>query len=90
MRNLKRPWTADEDARLRQLLEGGTSFKLVAAKFKRTVGAVKSRSKRLRQRPLKADSRRAGWSAKSWASKFGGSKAHVPCGVEREAAAASG
>jgi hypothetical protein len=51
MRNLKRLWTADEDARLRQLLEGGTSFILVAAKFKRTVGAVKSRSKRLRPTP---------------------------------------
>src|SRR5260370_9968227 len=44
MRNLKRPWTADEDARLRQLLEAGASLRLVAAKLKRTAGAVKSRS----------------------------------------------
>jgi hypothetical protein len=36
-KNLRRPWTADEDARLRSLLAAGTSVALVAAKLKRTV-----------------------------------------------------
>jgi hypothetical protein len=48
MRNLKRKWTADEDVRLRQLLEGGESVRLVAAKHQRTPSAVKTRSRLLR------------------------------------------
>jgi hypothetical protein len=45
MRNLKRKSTADEDVRLRQLLEGGESLRLVAAKHQRTPSAVKTRSR---------------------------------------------
>jgi hypothetical protein len=36
MRKLRRSWTADEDALLRQLLEAGATFRLVAAKLKRS------------------------------------------------------
>ena len=43
MRNLKRPWTAEDDVRLRSLLEAGVSVLLVAAKLKRTTSAIKSR-----------------------------------------------
>jgi hypothetical protein len=61
MRKLRRPWTADEDALLRQLLEAGATFSLVAAKLKRTVGAVRSRATKLsvssRQTRTRADSR---------------------------------
>ena len=44
MPKLKRLWTSEDDARLRSLLEAGASVSLVAAKLKRTAGAVKSRS----------------------------------------------
>jgi len=43
MRNLNRPWTAEEEVHLRQLLEAGESILLVAAKLKRTPSAVKNR-----------------------------------------------
>jgi hypothetical protein len=47
MPKLKRPWTAEDDVRLRYLLEGGDSFMLVAAKLERTTSAVKTRSNKL-------------------------------------------
>ena len=47
MRNLKRPWTTEDDVRLRSLLEAGVSVLLVAAKLKRTTSAIKSRSRHL-------------------------------------------
>jgi hypothetical protein len=43
-RTAKRPWTPEEDNRLRRLLEEGTSTLLVAAKLKRTVTALKGRA----------------------------------------------
>jgi hypothetical protein len=46
-KNLRRPWTADEDARLRALLAAGTSVALVAAKLKRTVAGVTARCRTL-------------------------------------------
>jgi hypothetical protein len=45
-KSLKRPWTADEDARLQTLLAAGTSVALVAAKLKRTVKGVTSRCRK--------------------------------------------
>jgi hypothetical protein len=36
MPNLRRPWTAEDDARLRQLPEAGASISVVAIKLKRT------------------------------------------------------
>jgi hypothetical protein len=45
--NLKRPWTADEDARLRALLAANTSDALVALKLKRTVRAVAAHCRKL-------------------------------------------
>jgi hypothetical protein len=42
-KNLRRPWTADEDAQLQALVAAGTSVALVAAKLKRTVSAVTAR-----------------------------------------------
>jgi hypothetical protein len=47
MPNLRRPWTTEDDARLRQLLEAGASISVVAVKLKRTASAVKSRSTKL-------------------------------------------
>ena len=47
MRNLNRLWTAEEEARLRSMLEAGMPRLLVAAKLKRTMAAVKSRSGKL-------------------------------------------
>jgi hypothetical protein len=41
MSNLRRIWTADDDAQLRSLMESGASVGLVAAKLKRTVKAVR-------------------------------------------------
>ena len=41
---LNRPWTPEEDARLRTLLEDGKSTTLVSAKLNRTVAAVKGRA----------------------------------------------
>jgi hypothetical protein len=46
-KNLRRPWTADEDAKLRALLTAGTSVALVAAKLKRTVKGVTARCRTL-------------------------------------------
>jgi DNA invertase Pin-like site-specific DNA recombinase len=43
MPKLRRPWTPEDDARLRSLLEAGASVSLVAAKLKRTQSAVKNR-----------------------------------------------
>jgi hypothetical protein len=43
MQNQNRPWTPEEDERLRSMLEGGDSVWLVAAKLKRTTKAVKTR-----------------------------------------------
>jgi hypothetical protein len=37
----KRPWTPEEDNRLRTLLEGGVSAVFASAKLKRTVSAIK-------------------------------------------------
>jgi hypothetical protein len=39
-----RPWTLDDDARLRTLLESGASKTLIAAKLKRTVSAIEART----------------------------------------------
>jgi len=47
MPNLNRLWTAEEDARLRSMLEAGVPLVLVAAKLKRTAAAVKGRSSKL-------------------------------------------
>jgi hypothetical protein len=47
MQKLRRQWTAEDDVRLRYLLEGGDSFLLVAAKLERTGSAVKTRSNKL-------------------------------------------
>ncbi len=43
-----RPWTPEEDARLRVLIEAGTPIALVAAQLKRSVQAVKTRASALR------------------------------------------
>jgi hypothetical protein len=48
MRNLNRPWTSEEEVRPRKLLEAGDSVLRVAAKFKRTPAAVRSRLRLLR------------------------------------------
>src|ERR1700687_4872214 len=59
MPKLRRPWTPEDDARLRSLLEAGASVSLVAAKLKRTAGAVKSRSRQgvaRRRAPPRAES----------------------------------
>jgi hypothetical protein len=37
-----RPWTPEEDNRLRTLLESGASITLVAAKLKRSINAVRA------------------------------------------------
>jgi hypothetical protein len=42
--NKNKKWSPEEDARLRTLLEGGTSVTLVAAQLKRTVTATKGRA----------------------------------------------
>lgn len=42
--NSNRPWTPEEDARLRSLMDAGMSVGLVAAKFKRTTFAIKARA----------------------------------------------
>jgi len=39
-----RPWTAEDDARLKSLIEASLSFDLIAAKMKRTTQGVKSRA----------------------------------------------
>jgi hypothetical protein len=39
-----RPWTPDDDALLRALLESGASKTLVAVKLKRTVSAIEART----------------------------------------------
>jgi hypothetical protein len=44
----KRPWTPDEDARLRALRAAGAFTLLAAAKLKRTMGAIKERTRRLK------------------------------------------
>jgi hypothetical protein len=58
--NKHKPWTPEEDARLRSLLEGGTSSALVGAKLKRTTKAVMVRASILklamRQSGLKVES----------------------------------
>ena len=38
-----RPWTPEEESRLRTLVEEGTSAMLIAAKLKRTVAAIRGR-----------------------------------------------
>ena len=38
------PWSLEEDNRLRALLESGASKTLVAAKLKRSVGAIRGRA----------------------------------------------
>ncbi len=43
-----RPWTPEEDERLRILIEARTSIALVAAKLKRSVPAVRARARMLR------------------------------------------
>jgi hypothetical protein len=43
-----RPWTPEEDGRLRALLEGGASKMLVAAKLNRTLSAIRGRASILR------------------------------------------
>ena len=40
----KKPWTPEEDERLRTLLEAGTSLFLVAAKLRRTLAATRGRA----------------------------------------------
>jgi hypothetical protein len=53
-----RPWTLEDEARLRSLIADGTSIALVAAKLKRTITAIRGRAKilklPLRQPGLKA------------------------------------
>jgi hypothetical protein len=44
MRPGKKPWTPEEDERLRTLLEAGTSLFLVAAKLRRTLAATRGRA----------------------------------------------
>jgi hypothetical protein len=39
-----RAWTAEDDERLKSLIEAGVSMNLVAAKMKRTIQAVKWRA----------------------------------------------
>jgi hypothetical protein len=39
-----RPWTPDDDARLRTLLESGASKTLASVKLKRSVGAIEGRA----------------------------------------------
>jgi hypothetical protein len=56
-KKLRRPWTAEDDARLRSLLAAGDSVSLAAAKLKRTASAVKSRSGKLGVPLLKTRSR---------------------------------
>ena len=48
MPKLRKPWTAEDDARLVALLEAGSSVVLVAAKLRRSITAVKARSSKLR------------------------------------------
>jgi hypothetical protein len=43
-----RPWTPEEDGRLRALLEGGASKTLITAKLNRTLSAIRSRASILR------------------------------------------
>ena len=43
-----RPWTPEEDDRLRALLEGGASKTLIAAKLNRTLPAIRGRASILR------------------------------------------
>jgi hypothetical protein len=57
MPNLNRRWTAEEDARLRSMLEAGASNRMAAAKLKRTTGAVRCRSIKLRIARKKAPCR---------------------------------
>ena len=47
MKNLRRPWTPDEDARLRSMLEAGISTTIAAAKLKRTKSALRGRASML-------------------------------------------
>ncbi len=41
--NSSNKWTPEEDARLKSLIEANTSIHLIAAKLKRSVGAVRTR-----------------------------------------------
>ena len=43
-----RPWTAEDDERLKSLIEASVSIHLVAAKMKRTTQSVKRRAYPLR------------------------------------------
>jgi hypothetical protein len=42
--NTNTKWTPDEDARLKSMIEANTSARLIAAKLKRSVNAVKARA----------------------------------------------
>ncbi len=44
LENLRKPWTAADDARLRQLLESGKSISVVARELARTQHGVKYRT----------------------------------------------
>ena len=46
--NNSNKWTPEEDARLKSLVEANTSIHLIAAKLKRSVGAVRTRGSILR------------------------------------------
>lgn len=46
-KNAGKPWSADEDAKLRSCLESGMSKKELCAKFERTSGSISSRLVRL-------------------------------------------
>ena len=45
--NSSNKWTPEEDARLKSLVEANTSIHLIAAKLKRSVGAVRTRASTL-------------------------------------------
>jgi hypothetical protein len=58
MKNLRRPWTPDEDARLRSMLEAGISTTIAAAKLKRTKSALRGRASMLQLvRPIRTRGR---------------------------------
>jgi hypothetical protein len=45
--NSNNKWTREEDARLKSLTEANTSIHLIAAKLKRSVGAIRARASML-------------------------------------------
>jgi DNA invertase Pin-like site-specific DNA recombinase len=44
-----RPWTPADDDQLRAMLKAGTKVNAIAKKLKRTVGAIYSRSNKIRK-----------------------------------------